>query len=275
MLTIRPAVAADLPTVLELIHGAADWLHSRGYEQWPHSSPTLGPAAIGGQIERGETWLASDETGPVATIALSREGDPDFWTPAELAEPAVYVAKSAVARRQAGEGVGALVLRWAVDKAWADGCTWVRLDAWRSNLDLQAYYRRQGWEHVRTVDIPGRKSGALFRMPARPDRRVRSVVAEQDAPEGDDDPAVWRDALTLRTGAPVIAVRPGGPVAATITGVIGPDYGHQIVSGGWEHGAARPPVLYEITEASGRARVVPGGNVWLDPQRATSMGVAQ
>ncbi|CAM5431654.1 hypothetical protein STANM309S_04961 [Streptomyces tanashiensis] len=31
------------------------------------------------------------------------------------------------------------------------GAKWLRLDAWTTNKDLQAYYLRQGFEHVRTV----------------------------------------------------------------------------------------------------------------------------
>lgn len=271
-LLIRRAVPADLPTVLAIIHGAADWLHERGYEQWPHSSPTLGPEALGAQIGREEMNLASDGTGnPVAVIAVSHSGDLDFWSPAELAVPAAYLSKAAVVRRRAGDGVGGVLLRWAVDQAWADGCTWVRLDAWRDNMELQAYYRRQGWQHMRTVDAPGRKSGALFQVPARPDPWVRGRVTEQDAPQiTDGDVARWREDMWLRVGAPVILARPDGPVAATVTGMSWPDYAHHEVAAGWEYGAGRPPVLYKVTTADGYEHVVHQGDVWLDPQRVAA-----
>ena len=177
MMTIRPADPADLPTVLGILHAAADALHARGIDQWPDGAPTLGPGKIGAQIGHGEFWVASDGVGPAAVIAISRDGDPDFWTPAELSEPAVYLSKAAVLPGAAGRGIGALLFRWATDYAARLGVGWVRLDAWRTNADLHDYYRRRGWEEVRAMDVPGRKSGVLFARRALPDPEAREAFA--------------------------------------------------------------------------------------------------
>ena len=200
-MTIRRASITDLPVVLGVLREAQDWLHGRGCDQWPDGSPNFGPDRIGAQIGRGEFWIASDEAGPVATIAMSTDGDPDFWTDGELAEPAVYLSKAAVVRRRAGEGVGALVLRWVTDKATRDGVKWLRLDAWRTNEALHDYYRRQGWAYLRTVDTPGRKSGALFQRPAGEDPGAQ--VALREMPPG-------------------------------------PDWSHDVVEQEWEHGVGSP-----------------------------------
>ena len=172
---IRQAEADDLHTVLCILHAAADALHERGIDQWPDGSPTLGPGKIGIQISRGEFWIASDGAGPVAVIAISRDGDPDFWTPAELAEPAMYLSKAAVLPSQAGRGIGALLFRWATDRAAWDGADRVRLDAWRTNAGLHAYYARRGWQWVRAMTVPGRKSGVMFERQARPDLEAREA----------------------------------------------------------------------------------------------------
>jgi GNAT superfamily N-acetyltransferase len=176
MLSVRKAETADLPVVHGILHSVAGWLHERGYDQWPDESPSLGPQRLGGQIERGEMHLVLRHGEPAGTIALSAHGDRDFWLPHELAEPAVYVSKAAVLREHAGAGMGALVLRWAVDQADATGARWVRLDAWRTNTALHAYYARQGWAHVRTVSPAGRNSGALFQRLALPDTAARGAV---------------------------------------------------------------------------------------------------
>ena len=176
-MTIRRAGWGDLGTVLGILHAAADVLHERGYDQWPDGSPSLGPERVGAQIKRGEFWVASDGAGPVAVIAVSRDGDPDFWTPAELAEPAVYLSKAAVLPSQAGRGIGALLFRWATDYAARLGVGWVRLDAWRTNADLHDYYRRRGWEEVRAMDVPGRKSGVLFARRAMADLEAREAFS--------------------------------------------------------------------------------------------------
>lgn len=171
--TVRLATTADLDDVLALIHGAASWLHLQGIDQWPHESPTLSAGAIGGHIAAGHTWIAHEDGKPVATIAADADGDTDFWTPGQLEVPAWYVSKLA-ASREAPRGTGTMLLRWAVDKAWREHMTVVRLDVWRTNTGLQNYYRRQGWSPMGVVERPWRKSGALFEYPALPDAEARA-----------------------------------------------------------------------------------------------------
>jgi hypothetical protein len=38
----------------------------------------------------------------------------------------------------------------------------IRLNCWSTNTRLHAYYIAHGFKHVRTADVPGRMSGALF-----------------------------------------------------------------------------------------------------------------
>jgi hypothetical protein len=179
MMNIRRAAHADLHTVLEILRSAADWLHARGYDQWPDGSPSLSPARISAQIGRGEFWLASSGREPVATFAVSPDGDPDFWTAAELAEHAVYLSKAAVVPRCVGQRIGELGQRWVGDRAARQGARWLRLDAWRTNHDLHRYYLQRGWTQLRTADVPGRRSGALFQRPAVLDVEARAAFTEQ------------------------------------------------------------------------------------------------
>jgi ribosomal protein S18 acetylase RimI-like enzyme len=174
-MTIRRAVPGDLRTVLGVLHSVADWLHREGIDQWREGSPSLGSAAVGRQIERGDFWLVGEYLNPVAVIALSTVGDADFWSPRDLADPAVYVSKAAVLRCAAGRGIGAMLLRWACDHAAAEGAVSVRLDVWKTNTELQDYYRRQGWQYYITVDAPGRNSGALFCRRAKADLEAREA----------------------------------------------------------------------------------------------------
>ena len=60
------------------------------------------------------------------------------------------------------------MLDWAADLAAGRGLTWLRLDAWRTSDRLHAYYRRHGFTHMRTVDLPHRGSGAIFQRRVRP-----------------------------------------------------------------------------------------------------------
>lgn len=164
MTTIRLATRDDLADVLDLLNAAASWLHAKGLDQWPDGFDS---ERIGPMIDRSEVFIACNGPTPVATVTVTDAGDPDFWTADELAEPSHYIAKLAVSRDHTG--LGELLLRWTVDRAARTGVRWVRLDAWKTNPGLHAFYERAGWKHLRTVDLPHRRSGALFQTPAARD----------------------------------------------------------------------------------------------------------
>lgn len=242
-MTIRRAVPGDLHIVLSILHSVAHWLHRQGYEQWPDGSPSLGPIRIGAQIERGEFWLVNSGRDPVAVIALSTTGDSDFWSPTELDETSVYLSKAAVVRRMAGHGVGALVLRWAQDRAASEGARWVRLDVWKTNTGLQEYYAREGWQYVRTVECARRNSGALFQRPSEPDPEARAAFSLRTSRE---------DVDVIKPGMPVIVPADGGPVSATVTEVT-VDGSYGISETGWEHTGGLPRIY--LVERDGKTWV--------------------
>ena len=166
---IYRAEAGDLPAVLGLLTERAAWMRERGSRQWEGS--LLAPERIAGIIARKGTWLAAREDGTaLATITLSRCGDPDFWTGAERAVPALYVSKMATSPEH-GRGLGAPVLAWAVDQAAQAHALWARLDVYRdpSAAPLRAWYAAQGFEYLRDAVVAGKNSGALFQRPAVPD----------------------------------------------------------------------------------------------------------
>ena len=256
MMTIRRAVPGDLRTVTSILHSVARWLHQQGIDQWPDGSPSLGPVRISGQIERGEFWIVSEDRDPIAVIALSRFGDIDFWSPAELAEPAVYVSKAAVLRRAAGRGIGAMLLRWAVDHTAAEGIDRVRLDVWKTNEALQDYYRRQGWRYLRTVEAEGRNSGALFCRPAELDPEACEAFTLTTAASNGSAYVV--------AGMQVIVLADDGPISAVCTKVTA-DWSYGVTAAGWEHSAGSPPPLYAV-ERDGTSWLA--REVWPDPAMA-------
>jgi hypothetical protein len=252
--TIRRAGPDDLLTIHSMLHAAARWLHGRGYDQWPDRSPSLTYARLDEQIRKSETYIVSDGPDPVATIAVSSAGDPDFWTAEELAEPAVYCSKAAVLRR--GEGLGALLMRWVTDRADMRGVRWARLDAWRTNRELHDYYRRTGWTYVRTADLPHRKSGVLFQMATAPDLEARASFDWQELrPLGAHRPM-------LDVGSPVIVDTSDGPVAATLTDLVR-DYGMSEIPQEWETGVGGPPARFIVTRG-GRTWSPRPDQVWAD-----------
>lgn len=165
-MTVRPAASGEFDAVFDLLGESVRWLRGQGLDQWStwHQwRDKMRPA-----LDRGDVWLlcAGDEL--IGTITVENAGDLEFWTTAELAEPAVYVSKLAVRRDLAGTELGALLLAWAGDRAYRTGATWVRLDAWKTNERLHRYYLDRGWSHLRTAPLAHRRSGALFQRYAAP-----------------------------------------------------------------------------------------------------------
>lgn len=157
ILEIRRAEPGDAQSVVDILNEAADQLASRGISQWRPGWMNMG--RITPMIHRGETFVAHDHHGIlVATVSLSADPDPDFWTPDERQASALYMSKLASRK----SGAGAQVLKWVITQARDLGYEAVRLDAWATNYGLHNYYRRRGWRHLRTMNVPGRDSGALF-----------------------------------------------------------------------------------------------------------------
>lgn len=180
-LVIKKAEESDLDTVIQLWEHAAAWLKDRGIEQWGYP-PRV--ERIKANIARGECFLVWDDGVPVATMTVDEFADPDFWSEEEAREPAFYVHRMAVRRDASGQELGSALLDWASERATEHGKQWLRLDAWRTNNGLQDYYRARGFEPLRTVEVEGRGSGALFQRPAGVVRQVGPILYTD--PEADD-----------------------------------------------------------------------------------------
>jgi GNAT superfamily N-acetyltransferase len=165
-LTIRQASADQFDTVFELLAEGVSWLRSKGLDQW--STWEKWRDKMRPSLERGDVWLLCDGDSVIGTVTVETNGDSDFWTTGELGEAAGYVSKLAIRRDRAGDELGRLLLDWAGDHAYRYGCDWLRLDAWKGNERLHAYYLDRGWTYLRTAEAPGRHSGALFQIVARP-----------------------------------------------------------------------------------------------------------
>jgi GNAT superfamily N-acetyltransferase len=167
--TLRRATLDDQDAVWELLHQTTRWLRSIGSDQWSTWRTWRGPdGKIARAIQGGHMWLLFCADELVGTVTIEPDGDTDFWTPDELTEPALYVSKLAIRRDHTGQELGALLLAWARQLAWDAGVTWVRLDAWRTNDKLHAYYRDRGWHELRSVHQPWRGSGMLYQLPPAP-----------------------------------------------------------------------------------------------------------
>ncbi|MCX4673623.1 GNAT family N-acetyltransferase [Streptomyces sp. NBC_01381] len=146
---------------------AEEWLAAAGIDQW--RAPGFRERALAkwhADIEAGRTWVAVDNTDEVLATVTLAPADRDFWTDDDIPESALYVAKLITARSTGGKHLGGRLLDWVGSVAREQGLSWVRLDCWRANTQLQKYYFAEGFTHVRTEAPEHRLSGWMAQRPA-------------------------------------------------------------------------------------------------------------
>jgi hypothetical protein len=163
-----------------LIHDLRDqaeaWLRMQGIDQFTASAASKSAHAhddIDRLFDAGQ-FAGLSENGDIKAVVAITDPDPDFWTPSEVAEPQGYLSRLLVAEH--GRFYGQRLL-FAVQAAEIRlGSRWLRLDCWRTNAKLHAYYLARGFVRVRTAVVPGRMSGELFQY----DLHRRSDVSSLD-----------------------------------------------------------------------------------------------
>lgn len=173
--------------VLFVLSDAASWLiEDKGIDnQWPakFAADNRRATKLREEAEQGNVRLMCWQNTPLATATFTDWADPDFahaWP--DGPENAVYVIRLAVTRlaRAMGLRLGEKLLDLAAQEAGertdeTGAHHAVRLDCSRVNTALHAYYERCGFTRVGTVDVPGRRSGALFERPYDPAWRASAL----------------------------------------------------------------------------------------------------
>ncbi|WP_369077097.1 GNAT family N-acetyltransferase [Paractinoplanes maris] len=164
---LRKATLKDFEALVGLREEARQWLIHKGTDQWqPKTTGRLSldqvRSGIARSIAQGTCYVALDGEDLVGTITVDKFADPEFWTDDDNPNDALYAHRMIVGRHFAGKGIGAQMLDYASKLAPAAGKRWLRLDAWRTNDALHRYYTGVGFDHVRTVNLHHRGSGALF-----------------------------------------------------------------------------------------------------------------
>jgi len=140
--SIAAAERADLEAVMGLLREARSWHERQGVDAWRE----FDTARIAADIAAGRVHVARTEGTVCGTVTLM-DSDGLVWGEEQGDE--LYVHKLAVARRLAGRGIGAQILRWAQGSARERGKHRLRLDTWDGNRKMREYYERQGFRHVR------------------------------------------------------------------------------------------------------------------------------
>ena len=153
MFVMRRTAAGDEKAVVSMTRARADWLETRGLEGqgWRDFAPEYGRQAANPEIPM---WALVRDDRIVGTTCLYETSPQWFWTPEECAAPAYFVASTVTDPEFAGQGMGHLMLRWALDHAARTGKEWVRRGTFEPGL-VRYYTQVQGWRIVREKERGG------------------------------------------------------------------------------------------------------------------------
>lgn len=161
---IRLAGDADLDALVSLRTYAETWLHAADIDQW--TDHARGITSIQAGLNSGGAHVVIDHQGDIVAGLTLAGPDPDFWQDSDQPDTGLYLYKFMLGPTTRGTGLGDALLDWACTQATHQHKTWLRLDCWRTNTNLQTYYTRRGFTLIRTVNAPHRSSGTLMQRPA-------------------------------------------------------------------------------------------------------------
>lgn len=163
---IRQALPADLETVLDILEEGAQWLASRGINQWPPGSFRVEHhQMIVDRLNQGEVFLAEQNGEAVGTFGLQWSDKPTWG---DMPDDAGYIHSLAVRRAFAGVNLGRQLLLWSENMAASMGKCYLRLDCMASNAVLRSYYEQAGFAHRGDVEDEGWKA-SLYEKQITPD----------------------------------------------------------------------------------------------------------
>jgi ribosomal protein S18 acetylase RimI-like enzyme len=148
---------ASLAAFVAIHEEAAVWLWERGIKQWRPGEYTL--ETLRREVAEGhEVYLARREGVAAGGFTLQWDDLENWDNGEERPLVAGYLHALCVSRADAGQGLGEALLDYAGQRVATMGREWLRLDCWKGNDTLRAYYERLGFSYQ---GIGARLGGAV------------------------------------------------------------------------------------------------------------------
>lgn len=157
---LRTCDDADRALLHDLRRQSEEWLAAKGLEQYQGEWSERAHRHIDTLLDDQRFVALCDGNDEVMAVGALIGPDMDFWTEEDDLHAAWYIGRLMVA--QHGVEAGGRLLDAVCLAAALDGRQYLRLDCWRSNTRLHAYYETRGFIKVRIVELRHRQSGALF-----------------------------------------------------------------------------------------------------------------
>lgn len=154
--TLRLARPEELDEIWALVRRAVAQMIAWGSDQWGEDYPY--PEAYAEDIDRGELWCVTDESGVILGVAaLTRRHEEDYeGLPFRCPEPAVTMHRVAVDPCAMGRGVAALLFEQFQKEGERQGVESLRIDTYSENKRMQHLIEKHGFVRLGEFFYPGR-----------------------------------------------------------------------------------------------------------------------
>lgn len=155
--------------VTSLLVNAAEWMESKGIEQWKKEMFT--PELVHSYFVEREVFILYMAEQPAAMFTL-QAGDLDYWQHLND-EDYFYLHRLTVHQDFRSVGLGAIAMKWATDYALTSGKKGLRLDCMAHLPTLNRFYQSQDFRYMGTHEVRGRLASLYEKLSPAKDHQIR------------------------------------------------------------------------------------------------------
>ncbi len=151
-MTIRPAILADVPALLNLLKRVVPMMQKAGNFQWDDHYPNA--TVFEQDINKNQLWVAVVNDQLAGVAALTEDQEPEYdQVGFDLSQRAVVTHRLAVDPTFRGQGVAAALLQQAEQIALERGIAFLRIDTNSENKVTQKLFPKMGYQYAGEITL--------------------------------------------------------------------------------------------------------------------------
>jgi GNAT superfamily N-acetyltransferase len=160
-MTIRLAITADIPKIMQLVSKVVPMMQAAGNFQWGDDYPN--PEVFTKDIAISQLWVAELDDQVVGVSAITTDQDPEYadagW---DISEKAIVTHRLAVDPDRQGMGIARALMVQAELVAKTEGITILRVDTNSENMATQALFPKLGYQFSGEISLAKRPALRFF-----------------------------------------------------------------------------------------------------------------
>lgn len=161
MITLRPAVTEDIPSLMQLIKNVVPIMQASGNFQWDEHYPNA--EVFQNDIDKEQLWIALAGERLAGVAALTTDQEPEYaqvgW---DLNDPAIVTHRLAVDPEFRGRGIAVALLEMAEQIALQRNISVLRIDTNTANEATKTLFPKLGYQFAGEIGLSFRPGLRFF-----------------------------------------------------------------------------------------------------------------